>query len=259
MARPNWQSITERLNRTMAPVVFLRTLGILLGVTLVGIVMLVFAIPSPTKISKVILSDTTAGHLELLADAEAPPLAQASDKPPETHVEKSPAPDNPQPQIEAHNESEGTPHEAAQVEPEHTSDNPPEHTEVATQEVIDADAPVRSDVEDAIAGLYETTSYGPLPIKRLTDNKTVFELYRPPFERRPDSSGLIALVMVDYGLSDKLSAKAITTLPSAISMTVSPYSRMMQPKVTGARAYGHEVWLQIPIQDINFGQDDPAR
>lgn len=260
MARPNWQTIAEKLNRTMAPAVFVRTLGILLGVALVGITMLIFAIPTPAKVSKVIISDETAGHLELLTENEA-----ASPVPPvkEETPERATAEDTHAPPPNQQQENPPEEHtEAAISTPPTTQPEPlptePAKVEATTQEVADADAPVRSDVEDAIAGLYETTSYGPLPIKRLTDGKTAFDLYRPPFERHQDSHGIIALVMVDYGLSDKISAKAITTLPSAISMVASPYARMIQPKVTGARAYGHEVWLQIPIQDANFGLDDPG-
>ncbi len=252
MVRPNWQTIAEKLNRSLAPTVFLRSLLALIGLTLVAVTMLVFAIPSPEKISKVNVSDKVVSHLQIIADApeatheEHPPHAEQ--KTPEAHHDETAAPPVP----------EQLPEHLVEEIPEHTAETAATTADTTSDTPPDTDAPIRKDVEDAIAGLYETTSYGPLPIKRLTDGKTAFELYRPPFSRHAETTGLISLVMADYGLSDKISAKAITTLPAAISMAISPYARMMQPKVTGARAYGHEVWLQLPIQDSSFGINDPG-
>ncbi len=112
------------------------------------------------------------------------------------------------------------------------------------------------DVEDAIAGLSESSSYGPLPIIRSTDKVTVFDAYKAPFVLNADTKAVISLVVVDYGLSDKTSKDALLKLPAATSFVASPYSTNLQAKITAARAHGMEAWLNMPIQGADFVKND---
>lgn len=109
---------------------------------------------------------------------------------------------------------------------------------------------------DAEAGLYEVTSYGSLPIIRERDKMTPFKAYQGTFVAKPTTKGLIAIVMVDFGLSDISAKEATLNLPSGISFVASPYAGNLQEKITNARSYGHEVWMHIPVEGANFGNDD---
>ncbi|MEK7802702.1 MAG: divergent polysaccharide deacetylase family protein, partial [Pseudomonadota bacterium] len=109
---------------------------------------------------------------------------------------------------------------------------------------------------DAEAGLYEVTSYGSLPIIRERDHMTPFKAYHGTFSAKPTTKGLIAIVMVDFALSDITAKDAILNLPSEISFVASPYAGGLQEKITNARSYGHEIWMHIPIEGANFGNDD---
>lgn len=109
---------------------------------------------------------------------------------------------------------------------------------------------------EAIDGLFEDTPFGPVPVKRAADNMTVFQAYKMPFTPIAGAKGVIAIVMVDYGLSESLSKQAIYNLPSGVSFALSPYAADFQHKIDQARSTGHEIWMQIPIQSKAFGAED---
>lgn len=112
----------------------------------------------------------------------------------------------------------------------------------------EAPHPTETTIEDSIAGLSETTPFGSLPIVRASDGLRSFDAYKTPFKLLGDTKGIISFVMVDFGLSDKLTKSAIETLPAATTFVASPYSEDLQPKVSGARSKGMEVWMGVPMQ-----------
>jgi polysaccharide deacetylase 2 family uncharacterized protein YibQ len=114
----------------------------------------------------------------------------------------------------------------------------------------------RPAVEDAVAGLHENTPFGLVPVIRKPDGLTAFKAYRSKFSPAASTKALISLVMVDYGLSPKLSAQAIGDLPKGVTLALSPYSQDAQKWVTDARQDGHEVWLGLPLQGSDFGLSD---
>lgn len=127
----------------------------------------------------------------------------------------------------------------------------PEATEPEPTEIV---------IEDSIAGLTEKTPDGFLPIVRASDGLKSFDAYKAPFKLNPETKGVISLVMVDYGLSDKLAKHALETLPAATNFVASSYSNNLQAKLSAARAKGMEVWMGIPMQgtasndtNINMG------
>ena len=111
-------------------------------------------------------------------------------------------------------------------------------------------------IEDSIAGLSETTPYGPLPIVRATDGLKSFDAYKTPFSLNPTTKGIVSLVMIDYGLSETFSKSAVETIAAPISFVASPYSENLQAKISAARAKGFEMWLAIPTQSSNFADND---
>ena len=47
-------------------------------------------------------------------------------------------------------------------------------------------------------------------------------------------------------------------MPAAVSLILNPYANDIKTWQENARADGHELWLQMPIQNENFPLDDPG-
>ncbi len=134
------------------------------------------------------------------------------------------------------------------------------HTDIQTVPETSTTAEVPKTIgpnPELIEGLFEDTPFGKAPIRREADGKTIFSEYAVPFSARETTRGIIALVMVDYGLSDSVGKSALEQLPPYVSFVVSPYARDIQGKISLARSNNsHEIWMDAPIQTKNFGYDD---
>lgn len=116
--------------------------------------------------------------------------------------------------------------------------------------------PQPKEIEDAVAGLHETTAEGLVPIIRSGDKLTALKAYAAAFEKKPDTKATISLVMVDYGLSKKLSSDAIKALPEGVSLLLSPYTKAAQQWTNDARKENREVWLSLPVQTAAYPKID---
>ena len=105
-------------------------------------------------------------------------------------------------------------------------------------------------------GLFEETSYGRLPVAK-SPAETPFSVYKKPFILNRNQP-YIAVVVKDFGLSRDLSMKMIKDLPSSVSFILSPYSSNPDGWVEKARADGHEVWLNMPVETNDFPLKDPG-
>ncbi len=112
-------------------------------------------------------------------------------------------------------------------------------------------------IEDMVAGIHESKPEGLIPMTR-ADGATPYQAYKQPFAPAQGTRAVIALVMIDYGLSQKVSEAALKELPSGTSFAVSPYGDDPQAWTSKARSFGHEVWMSIPMQSINFPDNDPG-
>jgi hypothetical protein len=111
-------------------------------------------------------------------------------------------------------------------------------------------------VEEALAGLHESSSFGLLPIIRANDGMTILEAYRTDFYPLPETVGLISYVVPHYGLSAKKSEAALDIYPSSVTFILSPYAQNPQEWIQKARQKGHEIWLELPVFDGQ--QNDPG-
>jgi len=206
---------------------------ILLLIVTVGIYKLVFAVPviNPTPTGKVMATLIVEHKIED-QPIQTPPTAE---HPPahETPTETTPA----EPSHEA------TPENTHEAVHEPVKETPP-----PTAEAAEATENINLTIEDSVAGLSEDTPDGPLPMIRESDGLKPFDAYKAPFKLKPDTKGVIVLVMVDYGLSDNLSRAALKTLSAPVTYIASPYATTLQPKVSGARRLGNEVWMGLPMQ-----------
>jgi polysaccharide deacetylase 2 family uncharacterized protein YibQ len=115
--------------------------------------------------------------------------------------------------------------------------------------------------EVPVAELVEESSYGPLP-KVAPDGRRPLDVYAMPSryaaKAAPGEPARVAVLINGMGLADGVTVDAIKGLPGPISVAYGAYGRNLQDWVTKARAAGHEVLLQIPLEaQENPNADSP--
>ena len=74
----------------------------------------------------------------------------------------------------------------------------------------------------------------------------------------PTSGAKIAIVVRGLGLSQSATDAAITKLPAAVTLAFSPYARNLKGWVERAKAAGHEVLVEVPLESKDFPAQDPG-
>ncbi len=105
-------------------------------------------------------------------------------------------------------------------------------------------------------GLIEQTSIGPLP-RIGDDGRLPWRVYARPFDNR-DTRPRIALIMSGLGLSGAATQAAIQGLPGGVSLAFQPFADNLQQWIRLARAAGHEVYLNLPMEPVDFPASDPG-
>lgn len=119
-----------------------------------------------------------------------------------------------------------------------------------------AAAPARSMAPAPDPGLVEVGRDGPLPVIG-RDGRQPWRVYARPFEDQ-ELRPRIALVVASLGLSDAATQAAIQKLPGAVTLSFMPYANNLQAHIAAARAAGHEVLLQLPMEPENYPRSDPG-
>ena len=106
-----------------------------------------------------------------------------------------------------------------------------------------------------IPGLFAPGPAGPLPIIA-QDGRTPFQAYARPFASngRPK----VSLVIGGLGLNARATQAAIVNLPPQITLSFSPYAEGLQGWIDLARAHGHEVLLETPMEPLDYPDNDPG-
>lgn len=99
-----------------------------------------------------------------------------------------------------------------------------------------------------LPGLTSPGSKGFLPIIR-NDGLTPFEAYRRPFQT--DGRPRVGLIVSGLGFSAEITKRAIETLPPEVTLSFVPYAGNLQRWIDEARARGHEVVLEIPMEPFD--------
>jgi polysaccharide deacetylase 2 family uncharacterized protein YibQ len=60
------------------------------------------------------------------------------------------------------------------------------------------------------------------------------------------------------GLNGKLTQKAIKELPGDVTFGFAPYGENLQEQVNRARAQGHEIMLQLPMEPLGYPANNPG-
>ena len=105
-----------------------------------------------------------------------------------------------------------------------------------------------------LAGLFENTANGPLPIIA-RNGRTPAQAYARPFAAQSNRP-LIAVVIGGLGFNAAATAEAIDELPPEVTLSFVPYASNLQSWIDRARAKGHEVMLELPMEPFDPDADD---
>jgi len=106
-----------------------------------------------------------------------------------------------------------------------------------------------------IAGLSAPGPGGPLPVIA-PDGRTPFQAYARPFH--DNGKPKVALIIGGLGLNAVATRAAIERLPPEVTLSFVPYSDGLQAWIDQARAAGHEVMLEIPMEPLDYPTNDPG-
>ena len=131
-------------------------------------------------------------------------------------------------------------------------DDVPEGQPLAT--TLDA-----ADAEGLLPDLLEETEHGRIPRIAAT-GETPFEAYQKSSLTPATAEGrkLIAIVVTGLGLNQTGTANAIDTLPGAVTLAFAPYGNSLDRTVASARAGGHEILLEVPLEPFDYPESDPG-
>ncbi|MGF1454349.1 MAG: divergent polysaccharide deacetylase family protein [Alphaproteobacteria bacterium] len=105
-------------------------------------------------------------------------------------------------------------------------------------------------------GLIEEAADGFLP-RIGADGRRPDAVYARPFAD-PLRRSRIAIVIRGFGLAGDASRDAVEILPAEVALAVSPYAGQPQFWTNQARATGHEVLLDLPMEPHAFPDQDPG-
>lgn len=106
-----------------------------------------------------------------------------------------------------------------------------------------------------IAGLAEPGPGGILPVIA-PDGRTAAQAYARPY--RPNGQPRVALVVGGLGMNAVTTRAAIERLPAEVTLSFVPYAEGLQGWIDLARAHGHEVLLEIPMEPAGYPDNDPG-
>ena len=107
-----------------------------------------------------------------------------------------------------------------------------------------------------VPGLTEPGPGGPLPVIG-ADGRRPADAYARPFDGDP-ATPTIAVVIGGLGLNAAVTESAIAELPPEVALSFAPYSEDLQGWIDRARAAGHEVLIETPMEPYDYPNNDPG-
>jgi polysaccharide deacetylase 2 family uncharacterized protein YibQ len=105
----------------------------------------------------------------------------------------------------------------------------------------------------------ESGPYGALP-RIAKDGRKPWHVYARPIHKQVlvSAAPKVAIVLGGMGLNGELTERAIRELPGEVSLAFAPYPDGLQRLVNRARADGHEVYLQLPMEPLGYPEVNPG-
>ena len=121
---------------------------------------------------------------------------------------------------------------------------------------IPATRDVRAPLEQR---LLETSRHGAIP-RVAPDGARPAEIYARAVNALPGRKDgpRVAIVLTGLGISANVTKLALSKLPGPVTFAFSPYGPDTEKLVTSARAEGHEVLLQAPMEPFDYPDNDPG-
>ena len=79
------------------------------------------------------------------------------------------------------------------------------------------------------------------------------DVYARPFDRN-DPRPKIAIIVGGLGLGEAVTQAAVDRLPPGVTLAFTPYGSSLQGLVSTARAKGHEVLLEVPMEPLRLSE-----
>jgi polysaccharide deacetylase 2 family uncharacterized protein YibQ len=106
--------------------------------------------------------------------------------------------------------------------------------------------------------LLERTRHGRIP-KLAAGGLRSVEAYASPAARAvPPKGPRIAIIVGGLGVSAATTADALSRLPPEVTVAFVPYGANLSDLASRARASGHEVLLQAPMESFDYPDNDPG-
>ena len=105
----------------------------------------------------------------------------------------------------------------------------------------------------------EMSAQGAIP-KIAADGMRPADAFAQPAKALPGKPDAprIAIIVSGLGVSDNATADAIAKLPGAVTLGFMPYGSNVAALAGRARARGHEVLLQVPMEPFDYPDNDPG-
>jgi polysaccharide deacetylase 2 family uncharacterized protein YibQ len=105
----------------------------------------------------------------------------------------------------------------------------------------------------------EMSAHGAIP-KIAADGVRPADAFAQPAKALPGKPDAprIAIIVSGLGVSDSATADAIAKLPGAVTLGFMPYGSDLTALAGRARARGHEVLLQVPMEPFDYPDNDPG-
>jgi polysaccharide deacetylase 2 family uncharacterized protein YibQ len=99
---------------------------------------------------------------------------------------------------------------------------------------------------------------GPLMLPRIAaDGARPWRHYARPAPAA-DARPRVAVLVTGLGLNERATGEAVERLPAGVTLALNPYGLNLQAQADRARADGHEVMLQLPMEPFDFPANDPG-
>jgi uncharacterized protein len=103
-------------------------------------------------------------------------------------------------------------------------------------------------------GMTEAGPNGPLPIVG-PGGRTAAQAYARPFTAQANRP-VVAIIIGGLGFNAAATTQAIDELPPEVTLSFVPYASNLQSWIDRARARGHEVLLELPMEPFDPDADD---
>jgi polysaccharide deacetylase 2 family uncharacterized protein YibQ len=105
--------------------------------------------------------------------------------------------------------------------------------------------------------LLEPSRHGSIP-RTGADGARPAEAYARIASAADADKPRVAIVIAGLGVSASVTAEALAKLPGQVTLAFSPYAPDAARLVSRARANGHEVLLQLPMEPFDYPDNDPG-